>query len=56
MVMEPLEETPVFLVVNFFLKKYLFLFILFGCSHFSFGIWDLIPWAGIEPRPPVLGM
>ena len=56
MVMGQLEETSVFLGVNFFLKKNLFLFILFGCSHFSFGIWNLIPWAGMEPRPSVLGM
>ena len=56
MVMGQLEETSVFLGVNFFKKKYLFLFILFGCSHFSFSIWNLIPWAGVEPRPSVLGM
>ena len=22
---------------------------------FSCGIWDLVPWPGIEPRPPALG-
>ena len=25
-------------------------------SSLSCGIWDLVPWAGIEPRPPALGM
>ena len=27
----------------------------FGMWTLSFGIWDLIPWPGIEPIPPVLG-
>ena len=26
-----------------------------GMPMFSYGIWDLIPQPGIEPRPPALG-
>ena len=25
------------------------------CEIFSCGMWDLVPWPGIEPRPPALG-
>ena len=47
----------------FFLNFIYFLNIyLFGCaghagfSIFSCGIWDLVPWPGIKPRPPALGV
>ena len=45
--------------------EYLFLFTyLFGCTRsqlqhmesFSCGIWDLVLWSGIEPRPSALGL
>ena len=26
-----------------------------ACGVFSCGMWDLVPWLGIEPRPPALG-
>ena len=26
-----------------------------ACKIFSCGMWDLVPWPGIEPRPPALG-
>ena len=51
-----------------FLKKYLFIWLhwmldvahgifglCYGMRDFVFGMWDLVPWPGIEPRPPVLG-
>ena len=25
------------------------------CGIFSCGVWDLVPWSGIEPQPPALG-
>ena len=28
---------------------------LFGCAGLGCGMWDLVPWPGIEPRPPALG-
>ena len=34
----------------------LFFFLnLFAVPGLSFGIWDLVPWPGIKPEPPVLG-
>ena len=53
-------------VDSFFLKNYLFIWlypVLFGTpAHTNWGIWtlssslwDLVPWPGIEPRPPALG-
>ena len=46
-----------------FLKKYIYLFIYFavlglGCSMqiLSCSMWDLVPWLGIEPGPPALGV
>ena len=27
-----------------------------GMQILSFGMWDLVPWLGIEPRPPALGV
>ena len=30
---------------------------LFGCTgNFSCGMWDLVPWPGLEPWPPALGV
>ena len=30
---------------------------IFDCSRFlSWGVWDLVPWPGIKPRPPALGV
>ena len=26
------------------------------CRIFSCGMWDLVPWPGMEPRPPALGV
>ena len=46
----------------FFLFQIFYLFILlhqlFVVAHgiFSCGMWDLVPWPGIEPRPPALGV
>ena len=31
---------------------FIYLFCLFGCPS-SCSLWDLVPWPGIEPRPPV---
>ena len=45
----------------FFLYIYIYLFIwlcwvlVAACGIFSCCMWDLIPWPGIEPRPPTLG-
>ena len=30
------------------------LFCSFVCTGLSLGLWDLVPWPGIEPRPPVM--
>ena len=42
------------------LKKYLFILLhqVLGatCGIFSCGMWDLVPWPGIEHRPPALGV
>ena len=27
-----------------------------ACRSFSYGMWNLIPWAGMEPRHPALGV
>ena len=44
-----------------FLKNiYLFIWLrqvlVLACGIFSCGIWDLVPWPGIEPGPPALGV
>ena len=26
-----------------------------ACEIFSYDMWDLVPWSGIEPGPPALG-
>ena len=43
----------------FFLNIYLFIWLLLvlvvACGIFSCGMWDLVPWPGIEPGPPALG-
>ena len=41
----------------FFLFKKLILLPVFAAAHgiFSCWMWDLVPWAGIKPRPPALG-
>ena len=39
------------------LLKYLFFWrhwVLTACGIFSCSIWDIVPWPGIEPRPPAL--
>ena len=38
----------------FFFKDYLLLFIL-SAQGLSCNMWDLVPWPGVEPRPPALG-
>ena len=38
----------------FFFKDYLLLFIL-SSQGLSCNMWDLVPWPGVEPRPPALG-
>ena len=30
-------------------------FLVEACKIFSCSMWDLVPWPGIEPRPPALG-
>ena len=51
----------------FFLNIYLFVWIhqilvatskIFTCGMqtLSYSMWDLVPWPGIEPGPPALGM
>ena len=43
---------------NFFCKKYLFIYLAtlgLGCGIFSCGMWDVVPWSGIEPGPPASG-
>ena len=53
-------------VFFFFFCKYLFIWLhqvlaeacgIFSCSMraLSYGMWDLVPWPGIETRPPALG-
>ena len=48
-----------FLFTYLFFKEYLFIWLPWVLSFdiwtFSCGMWDLIPWPGIEPRPLVLG-
>ena len=36
--------------------KYLFIFIYLAVLCLSYDLWDLVPWPGIEPRPPALGV
>ena len=38
-----------------FLKK-IFIFISWAMLGLSCGMWDLVPWPGIEPGPPALGV
>ena len=45
---------------SFWGKKNLFIYLAtpgLGCStqDLCWGMWDLVPWLGIEPRPPALG-
>ena len=49
-----------YLLIHLFIWLYQILVVAcrifsFGMWTLSFGIWDLIPWPGIEPIPPVLG-
>ena len=43
------------------IQKYIYLFIwlhqvlVAACGIISCSMWDLVPWPGIEPRPPALG-
>ena len=46
---------------KFFLKNFFNLFVCagnFGCNLWALrcGLWNLVPWPGIEPGTPVLGM
>ena len=38
-----------------FFKIFIYLFIHLTASSLSCGMWDLLPWSGIEPWPPALG-
>ena len=38
-----------------FFKIFIYLFIHLTASSLSCGMWDLVPWPGIEPWPPALG-
>ena len=38
--------------MDHFLNIYFYLFIYLSVPHLSYSIWDLVPWPGIEPRPP----
>ena len=40
---------------NILFFKYLFIFSYLVAMGFLCGMWDLVPWAGIEPRSPALG-
>ena len=46
----------------FFFKVFIYLFIwlcwvlVAACGIFSCGMWDLVPWQGIEPRLPAMGV
>ena len=46
----------------FFFNIFIYLFIwlhwvwVVTCEIFRCGVWDLVPWLGIEPGPPVLGV
>ena len=31
-------------------------FLVAACGIFSCGMWDLVPWPGIKPEPPTLGL
>ena len=44
----------VFLVIQCFFKKILFLLIYLTVPGLNCGMWDLVPWPGIEPGPPIL--
>ena len=35
---------------------FLKIFIYLAAADLSCGMWDLVPWPGIEPRPPALGV
>ena len=48
------NETTIKLNICFL--KYLFLFIYLAVLGLSCGMQDLVPWPGIEPGPPVLGL
>ena len=50
----------IFNLLYLFIFKYVFIslfqILVVACRIFSCGMWDLVPWPGIEHRPPVLGM
>ena len=46
-----------FVHVTVFLKNvYLFIWLSCGMQTYSCSIWDLVPWLGIKPGPPALGV
>ena len=51
--------SPYFFFLSFF-KKYLFIWLcqalVVACGLTSCGMWDLVPWSGIKPAPPTLGL
>ena len=40
---------------KFFLDIYLILFIHLAAPELRYGMWDLVPWLGIEPGPLRIG-
>ena len=48
-----------FLLRYDFLNILIYVFVLLGLSHgmgtLSHGMWDLVPWPGMEPASPALG-
>ena len=38
------------------LKKTIYWFLYLTAPHLSYSMWDLVPWPGIEPGPPALGV
>ena len=46
----PLQTITIFLLSFFFL-----IFIYLAVLGLSCGMWDPVPWSGVEPRPPALG-
>ena len=66
--MEILNIQPIFPADPTWFKKYIYLFIWLplvlvtaygifgsGMQTLSCGMWDLVPWPGIEPRAPCIG-
>ena len=49
----PKDSVSVLCIPSFYLKKIYFTYLAVSCL--SLGTRDLVPWSGLEPRPPALG-